>query len=249
MKVFGQLENSQLENRTTHHTVGVAARLWFRTDQGRIWFDDSAAIKALLRNDDKIIIGNSGTSTENARIHRGAAKRIQLVRGDDTTAEGSASNVLAELSSIVENYTAGTRPANAVGNAGRMIYVTDLGELQFDTGSAWQGIGNATVVSGSVGSPNNITAGVGVTPLAIGRKQIIFVQGSGGAVEVTAAARVGNGVNVGDEIQLVGCSDTNWLGLADGNNLRLNGNKTLVNGSVLGLIWDGSDWLENFWRD
>jgi len=250
MKVFGQIENGQLENRTTHHPVGVAARLWFRTDLGQVFLDDAAAIKALLRNDEKMILGNSVTATENARIHRGGAKLIQLVRGDDTTVEGTPSNVLAQLSSVIENYTNAGKPANSVNNIGRLIFVTDLVELQFDNGTTWQSVGGgALVASGSIGSPNNITAGGGITPLPLAKRQIIFVQGDSGPVEVTAAARVGNGADLGNEIFIVGCSDTNWVGLADGNNLRLNGDKTLVNGSVLGLIWDGSDWLENSWRD
>lgn len=250
MKIFSELENAQIENRTTNWPVGVAARLWFRTDLGRIFMDDSAAIKALLRNDDHIILGNSVTPANNARLHRGANKRIQLLTGDDVTLEGIQSNSLAEFSSIIENYINSGKPANATANKGRLIYVTDLQEYQFDTGTVWNSVGGgALVAAGTTSSPINISAGGGITPLALGKRQIHFVQGSAGPVEVTTAARVGDGVDLGNEIFIVGCSDDNWVGLADGNNLRLNGDKTLVNGSVLGLIWDGLDWLENTWRD
>jgi hypothetical protein len=66
-------------------------------------------------------------------LHRGANSLLQLVLGGDATAEGSLSTTLAQTSSRVENYLNAGLPS--AGNAGRLLYVTDLGEYKFDNGT------------------------------------------------------------------------------------------------------------------
>lgn len=98
-------------------------------------------------------------------------------------------------------------------------------------------------ITGSRASPQNIVAGVGI--LFVGRSsfQTWFVQGSGGAVTVTANPAISAGV-VGQSLRLVGRSDTNILTLNDGNGLDLNGPIILSSSSSIDLLFDGTNWVE-----
>lgn len=162
MKVFGQLENAQLENRTADYTGGVVGRAWWNSTVGKFQFDDGTNIRALIRNDQKAIFGSSGTANTNVRINRSATGLLQFVLGGDTTAEGSLSTSVAELSSRLENYTNATKPN--FGNAGRAIWVTDVPEIQIDSGAAWisLAVGNrvGALYDFVVGTAGQVAAGI-----------------------------------------------------------------------------------------
>jgi len=138
--IYGELKAACLEVLSSDPTGPTQGRIWFNTTEGKIKFDAGSGIRALLRNDLVLVIGNSGTASQNVRMNRAGAGLLQLLPGNDVTAEGSLSTTLAQLSSRLENYLDASKPA--FGNAGRLIYVTDLAELQFDTGSAWTTVGS-----------------------------------------------------------------------------------------------------------
>lgn len=144
MKVFGQVENAQLENKASDYTSGPVGRIWWNTVSGRIKVDDGTNIRALLRNDGNALIGNSGTGAQNIRFHRGAAGVLQFVTGTDVTAEGTLSTSLNQISARLENYTTAGLPS--FGNVGRVVYDTTLTSLQYDTGAAWAVIGSSSRV-------------------------------------------------------------------------------------------------------
>ena len=98
-------------------------------------------------------------------------------------------------------------------------------------------------VSGSRGSPTAITAGAGITALNA-RLQLHFVEGSGGAVTVTANPQISAGTSVGDILILVFRSGTNTLTLANGTGLSLNGDITGEEDDIVLLLWDGTNWSE-----
>ena len=139
MKVYGQLEKAQLENKTSDGAAATAGMIWLNTVTGKVMLDDATLIRALIKNDQKAIFGNSGTAADNIRVHRGAAGVMQLVSGADVTAEGTLSTALNQLSARVENYTDAAKPA--FGNAGRLAYLTDLATVVVDTGAAWSALG------------------------------------------------------------------------------------------------------------
>lgn len=145
MKLYGQAENAQLENKAADYTAGPVGRIWWNTTSGQAKIDDGTNIRALIRNDQKAIFGNNGTAANNIRLHRGAAGVLQFVAGDDVTAEGTLATALNQISSKFENYTDATKPA--FGNPGRVIWVTDLVSLYVDTGSSWAAIGGASTVA------------------------------------------------------------------------------------------------------
>lgn len=117
----------------------------------------------------------------------------------------------------------------------------------FTSASAPTG-GSSSTVTGSTGSPTAIVAGTGITPTGVAQ-EIIFVQGSGGAVDITANPQIAAGTASGQKLTLIGCSDTNTVKIEEGTGLRLNGSYTMVNGSVITLNWDGSNWLEESRND
>lgn len=164
MKVYGSLDRAALETITSEPAVGVVGRVWWNSTLGRARLDDGTNIRAFLRNDLKCVVGNSGTASQNIRFHRGAAGVIQLVTGDDATAEGTLSTSLNQLSTRFENYSTVGRPA--FGNAGRIIWDTDLQSLVTDTGSAWvvAATGSTTtrvnaMYVGVLGSAAQVTSG------------------------------------------------------------------------------------------
>ena len=105
------------------------------------------------------------------------------------------------------------------------------------------GGGGSVSVTGSRGTPTDITAGGGITP-GTSTFQKIYIQGSGGAVTVTANPQVAAGTTDGQRLILVGRSDTNTVTLANGTGLSLNGNITLGDDDTLDLSWDGTSWCE-----
>lgn len=139
-KIYGEIQNAALENLASDPTPGVAGRIIRNTTDGKVKIDNGTAYKAAILNDDKAIIGTSGTESSNTRLHRGAAGVTQLVSGADTTAEGTLSTVLNQLSAKVENYTDAGKPA--AGNAGRLVWITDINTMKVDNGSSYQVLGS-----------------------------------------------------------------------------------------------------------
>lgn len=129
--------------------------------------------------------------------------------------------------------TTGTQPD--AGTPSVSADLVTLGYLQSALGA---------VVINSRASPGAIVAGTGITYTAGYGKMKIYIQGSGGAVTVTANPRVQAGTIDGQEILLVGRSDSNTVTLATGNGLVLNGSCTLGADQTLSLSWDGTNFVE-----
>jgi hypothetical protein len=111
-------------------------------------------------------------------------------------------------------------------------------------GSGGAGITGGFVVYGSIAGPVLITDIGGVTSTA-DQRALIFISTSGGAVTVTANPQISAGTKVGQELRLVGTSDTNYVILNDGNGLSLNGQILIKNKVSIDLWWDGAVWNEN----
>ncbi|UOF83068.1 tail fiber protein [Caudoviricetes sp.] len=116
-----------------------------------------------------------------------------------------------------------------------------LEELQTD-------INNLHKVTNSRASPGDVVAGTAIIPAGV-LDETIFVQGSGGAVTVSANPQIAVGTTVGDRLTLIGRSDTNTLTYANGTGLVLNGALVLRASSVVSFIWDGTNWVERSRND
>lgn len=109
--------------------------------------------------------------------------------------------------------------------------------------------GGALTVSDSRGSPANIVAGTAIAFTAGTQRIMLFVQGSGGHVDMSANPQVQAGTVVGQEMTIIGRNDDQTIKLEDGTGLSLNGEMYLGADSVLVLVWDGSVWVEFSRRD
>lgn len=139
-KIYGQLERAALEVLSSDPAAGITGRVLWNSTDGQAKLDDGTNYRALLRNDLKAIIGNNGTPNNNIRFHRGANEVLQFLRGGDSTAEGSLSTALAQISGRLENYAFSSLPA--AGNAGRVAWVTDQGIARVDNGTTWLPLGS-----------------------------------------------------------------------------------------------------------
>jgi hypothetical protein len=108
-------------------------------------------------------------------------------------------------------------------------------------------IAKATL-TGSYSSPSAIVAGTGVAFTGGGRLQVWFIQGSGGAVDISANPQIAAGTEVGQILVLIGTSDTNTVKLEHGTGIQQNGECFLGAGSSIGYIWTGATgtWVELF---
>lgn len=136
MIVNGQLEKATLEVLSSDPSTSVAGRVWFNSTSFIAKIDSGTQKRNILLNDDKIVIGTSGTAATNVRIHRGGTGLLQFVLGNDVTAEGSLSTALAVVSQKIESYTDAGKPA--AGNVGRLVWLTDIATLKIDDGAAYQ---------------------------------------------------------------------------------------------------------------
>lgn len=149
--IYGQLIAAQAENKTSDYAATVTGAVWLRTDTDKLKIAKNSLVRDILVNDDKLVVGNNGTASLNIRLHRGANTVLQFVAGNDTTAEGTLSTSLAQISAKHENYTTAARPA--AGNPGRLIWNTDLAKLQVDDSTTWQDVASG---SGSGGGASGV---------------------------------------------------------------------------------------------
>jgi hypothetical protein len=107
-------------------------------------------------------------------------------------------------------------------------------------------IGGAWSVLNSQASPYAVVAGTTIPFTAGTLRTKRYIQGSGGPVTLTANPRIQAGTIDGQEIMLVGCSDTNTVSIDTGNGTQKNGVDVMLNGSVTVYNWDHgrSLWVE-----
>lgn len=166
MKVYSQIIGAALENKASDYgSASVKGRIWWNTATSQIRFSDGSTITNVLLNNTKCIFGTNATANNNIRFHRGAAGVLQFVQGGDTTSEGTLSTSLNQISGRLENYVDASKPA--FGNAGRAIWVTDVGAIKVDTGAAWTTLAaNAAadrllaMYDAVVGSAGQVSSGV-----------------------------------------------------------------------------------------
>lgn len=154
---------------------------------------------------------------------------------DGAVADDDEFNVVGQT--IV--FTAGNIPALGQGVA--VLFLTGatsiLGIISSDSG--------ISILSpyGTRSTPLVIVPTVTIA-VAVKDRQIRFVVSNGGATPVTAVPQVAPGTIIGQELELKGRSDTDYLQLADGNGLDLSAPIDLKAKNSLTLVWDGGFWAE-----
>lgn len=190
MNIFGQLKKACLEILSSQPSSSTQGRVWYNSTTGKNEFDNGTQKRALLANDDKAVIGNSGTAAENVRLNRAGAGVIQYVPGNDATAEGSLASSLAQSSSRVENYTDAGKPT--FGNTGRLAYITDIFQLGLDIGTSWKYLADTntaqTLTNKTINASNNTISNITNAMVNSGvaaNGQALTADGSGNAAWVT----------------------------------------------------------------
>jgi hypothetical protein len=123
------------------------------------------------------------------------------------------------------------------------------GNVLTNVAGAWASAAPAaaapTVVS-TFASPSSITAVGGISFSSTNSLTLNYIQGSGGAVTVTASPQVAAGSVSGQILTLINTSATNTVKLSDGTGLALNGPWTGALSSALTLQWDSGS---SIWRE
>ena len=192
---------------------------------------------------------------------------VKLTGSTATTIHGVAAGVDGQIILIYNGSTAnatikhqsGTASANdriITGDALDISVTSNTGvELIYDTnqsrwvlkssGSGGGGSGGGLFsITGSRGSPSSIVAGTGVSFAGTDARNMWFIQGSGGHVDITANPQIVAATTVGQELLLIGRSDSNTVKFENTNGLSLNGACILGEDDSLTLVWDGTNWLE-----
>jgi len=186
MEVYSDLKVAAFESLAADPTAGVAGRFFLNATAKLFKIDDGTNIRSFLRNDQNLIFGNSGTASSNIRLNRAGTAVLQLVLGNDITAEGSLSTGLAQLSFRHEVYTDATKPA--AGNSGRIIYLSDLQTYMGDNGTSYAPLGG-----GGAGGSLKWVESTSVAPLLINEGNLevySFSSGDAGNQALFAAIKI-----------------------------------------------------------
>jgi hypothetical protein len=196
-------------------------------------------------------VSNAGTLTygsSNIALTTSGATALTLpTSGTVDTLEGSVtlsgSKQFSAPLVLSQNATPAAAPASSI----RLYAKSDNKVYRIDPSGVEKEIGGGAInVNGSRASPVNIVAGTGIDSGTLGtdQRKLLFINGNGGAVIVTANPQIAAGSVVGQELIVIGRSDSNTVTFADGTGLSLNGSITMYADSVLSLIWDGTNWVE-----
>lgn len=183
------------------------------------------------------IVGDSTTNTLTNKTISGASNTISNISGSSISS-GTVAIANGGTGQTSANAAFNALAPSQTGNSGK--YLTTDG-----SNSSWATVpSNAPGLSGTRASPTAVTAAGGVVFSGSAYENYYFLQGSGGAVTITANPQISAGSLVGQRMVLIGRSATNTITLADGNGLSLNGSIVLGLDSTITVVWDGVNWLE-----
>ena len=125
-----------------------------------------------------------------------------------------------------------------------MTRIVDLA-TGFSAATAPSSAGISPEVTGSTGTPTEVTAAGGVTVSDVA-DEVIFLDSDSGAVNITANPQISAASLVGSRLLLIGTSDTDTVLFEDGDGLVLRDGEPILmeDGTVLELVWNGSAWQE-----
>lgn len=107
-------------------------------------------------------------------------------------------------------------------------------------------LGFLRLVTGSWASPSAIVAGTGIAFTGSAWLNTWFIQGSGGAVDISANPQIAAGTTVGQRLLLICTSDTNTVKLETGTGITMNDALVMKAGSAIEFEWGGATpgWIE-----
>ena len=219
-----------------------------------ITFTYNDALNQITADVTALSITNSHVSATAAiarsKIASGSANHVVINDGSgNLSSEANLAVSRGGTGSSLSGLTAEDVILGSSSTALKRLGVGSNGQVLTVSGGAVAWATPAPTVFGSRGTPRNIVAGTGITSGAghmstTATQQTIFIQGSGGAVTVTANPRIEAHTVVGATMTLIGRDNTNTVTLGNGNGLELNGDVTLGASDTLTLMWDGSVYVE-----
>lgn len=116
--------------------------------------------------------------------------------------------------------------------------------------SAAGGGSSGPTIFGSTGSPRSV-ANTGITAAAshmstTAQDQLIFVTTAGGEIDIISNPQIQAHTVIGATMEIHGTSDVNWLFFETGTGLSINGEWRSYADKVLGLRWNGTNWVERY---
>jgi hypothetical protein len=108
------------------------------------------------------------------------------------------------------------------------------------------GGGGEVILAGTRSTPLDITAAGGITSSATDLDTLQFVQGDGGHIEISANPQISAGFQVGQRIDILCRNNDQSLTFVNGNGVvtKDGGNVTLVENSIMSVLWDGVNWIQ-----
>lgn len=198
------------------------------------------SLRSALNTDAGVLTGVPTTTSfvvlRNATGIKGVSNTADgklCVLTNDTGAEITIYNEAA-AASAAERILTGTADDISLADGASLFLIYDGNEPR------WRVVGGAGGGGLSIKSNQTLSAAATITLAGNGR-QLIRVQGNGGAITVDATTGVTAGTKDGIELRLQGLSDTNTVTIASAGNMRLNGTCVLGNGDVLDLMWNNSN--------
>lgn len=190
---------------------------------------------ALLQiNDDNNAIEEGPTYQSILDAETAAAASAAAALASQTAAATSASNA----------QTAETNAETAEANAEAAQAAAEAAQAAAEAAAA--GAAASEVVVGSRGSPTAIVGGTGIAAPTTNADHLCYIEGSGGAVDVSANPQIGAGLRNGQRITLRGRNATNTVLLEHGNGLVMNGSYLMGEDSEIGFRWDTTNWVESY---
>jgi hypothetical protein len=204
----------------------------------------SATVNALATSTTYVKLTSGGTPVTTVNGAVAGSNGQQLIINNNTGGSVTISHLSGSASSA--NQFSLPDSANATitsGSSATFIYDTGASKWVQAGGG---GSGSSTeTVSGTRASPNNVVSGTGIT--GITTNTVVFVQGSGGHVTVSASPQIdgcSGGTTVGRRVTVIGRNDSQVVILSNGLGLELNGPWTGGASDVLSLLCDGTSWIE-----
>ena len=118
----------------------------------------------------------------------------------------------------------------------------------------WGAVNATPTLFGTRQTGRSIVAGTGITSGAshmstTAARQLIFVVGASGGTDITANPQIEAGTTVGQEMQICGTSDDDWVQLDTDDGLAINGTAVLGKDDCITLTWLGSDGSTSVWGE
>jgi hypothetical protein len=215
-----------------------------RTFRHRVIFDNIASGGSLILSDDMFIsVPNLLHDRHTILAQTLTMDNNQVAYVEVNRAQGGQTNLTVTVDLITNVSPDGNKLIFAQVHDGECYFgIVDMQRIESGQTVNLQQSQAYTPV-GSVGTPQEVTAAGGVVTTN-DRRQLIFTESDGGAVDITASPQITAGTFIGQEIVLVGTSDTDFITLEDGDGLALNGSVSLRNNQSIQLLWNDSVWQE-----